>query len=168
MTGTSLEQICVGAQSFDQAGLGGRQQLREHGKVAATSRCDPERRAHVDADDVPLGASRSWPVYRLWVYIVVLAAALLIPAHRSSAIRAPVIWLTASAICYLLPYIIFANSAHFRYVWWPALAIFTASILRIDAILRLRTEARNADEASTHEGNFPKFRKRWRTVGEPN
>jgi hypothetical protein len=43
----------VSAQRLDQTRLGSRQQLREHGKVAARSRCNPKRRVHIDADDVP-------------------------------------------------------------------------------------------------------------------
>ena len=42
----------IATQRLDQTRLGSRQQFREHGKVAATSRCDPERCIHVDPDHV--------------------------------------------------------------------------------------------------------------------
>jgi hypothetical protein len=39
-----------GTYHLDQTGLGRRQQLGEHDEITAASRCDPERRVHVDAD----------------------------------------------------------------------------------------------------------------------
>jgi hypothetical protein len=48
-----MASIRVGAQRLDQASLGGRQQLREHGKVAATRRGQPERCTHIEPDHMP-------------------------------------------------------------------------------------------------------------------
>lgn len=97
------------------------------------------------------GLSRGWPAYRLWIYIVVVAALFAVPAPRPPAIADPAVWLTVSAVCYLLPYLVLANSAHFRYVWWSAFAMFTASVLRIDAILQYLRTKRMAD-GSTSQG----------------
>lgn len=101
------------------------------------------------------GLSRNWPVYRIWVYMVVLAAVFAIPTPRSPTIENPAVWLTASSIFYLLPYLLLANSALFRYLWWPALAMFTASILRIDTVLScLRPKQRIRPRISTTAGEL--------------
>ena len=43
----------IAAQRLDQTRLGRGQLLREHGEITVASRCDPERRVHINADDVP-------------------------------------------------------------------------------------------------------------------
>lgn len=40
-------------QRLDESGFGRRQQLRQHGEVAAAGGTEAECRAHVHADDVP-------------------------------------------------------------------------------------------------------------------
>jgi hypothetical protein len=40
--------------------------------------------------------------------------------------------------------VLLANSPHFRYFWWAALAMFVAFILRVDAIIQRWRPAREA------------------------
>jgi len=47
-----MGSLCVGAQRLDHAGLGSRQQFREHSEVEATGGGEAERGVHVDADHV--------------------------------------------------------------------------------------------------------------------
>jgi hypothetical protein len=86
--------------------------------------------------------SLNWPLYRPWVYIAALTVAFAIPGGRVAHPAAT--WLTASVVCYLLPYVLLANSPHFRYFWWAALAMFVAFILRVDAIIQRWRPAREA------------------------
>ena len=86
--------------------------------------------------------SLNWPLYRPWVYIAALTVAFAIPGSRVTHPAAT--WLTASVVCYLLPYVLLANSPHFRYFWWAALAMFVAFILRVDAIIQRWRPVREA------------------------
>jgi hypothetical protein len=97
------------------------------------------------------GISRGWAVYRIWIYYVAITAVLLLPIAKRRFLLDPVIWLSTSAVMYTLPYLLLANSAQFRYLYWPALALFCAFVLRLDAILsywRARRSAANSQVAA--------------------
>jgi hypothetical protein len=86
--------------------------------------------------------SQTWIVYKFWPYAVVFLALWLVPVPRPPAALDPVVWLAASMLVYVLPYLALANSAQFRYLWWPALALFAASVIRLDGVLAYRRTGR--------------------------
>jgi hypothetical protein len=88
--------------------------------------------------------SWTWPTYKLWVYVVIFAGLMAFPAPRPPVLTDPAVWLATSAAFYVAPFLMLANSAHYRYLWWPTLALFCASILRLDAILAFRRVQRTA------------------------
>lgn len=96
------------------------------------------------------GLSRDWPVYKIWIYFVAMGALIPLPIAKRRALFDPVIWLSTSALLYTLPYLLLANTAQFRYVYWTALALFCAFVLRLDAVL-LYWRAR----ASTNPAQVP-------------
>jgi hypothetical protein len=80
--------------------------------------------------------SAGWPVYKLWTYFAFFAFLLLFRTGTPLSRFNPVVWFSLSALFYTIPYLPLTNSAQFRYVYWAALALFCACVLRLDAILQ--------------------------------
>ncbi len=68
-----------------------------------------------------LGKIRDTLLFRAWLYLSVLVTLCGGAIARRRATPATLA-LTASAVCYVVPYFFVSPVADFRYVWWPVLA----------------------------------------------
>ena len=89
-----------------------------------------------DASELYFSKTSSFIFYRFWVYIAFsIAIFILMKCLRLKYDLAPKI-LLSSSVLYILPYIILANSAQFRYVYWPALALYIIFFINLDKIIK--------------------------------
>ena len=73
--------------------------------------------------------------YRYWIYILlnIIIYILMISKGIRLSILAKI--LAFSSILYVLPYFFLANSAQFRYVYWPALACYILIFINLDKLI---------------------------------
>jgi len=70
---------------------------------------------------------RDTVAFAAWPYLLLGALAALHALRRRDARRAPVLWLSASAWAYALPYAVLAPAAEFRYLLWSCIASLIAA-----------------------------------------
>jgi hypothetical protein len=88
-----------------------------------------------------------WPIFRFWIYS--LAALIAFIIVRPKRWLDPSVCFAASAVMYLLPYVAVSAAAAFRYLFWCALALFLATVLRIDdGVSRRGRKNDNASQAA--------------------
>ena len=76
-------------------------------------------------------------VYKPWFYLFILIIILISLRKFKLDIRDKFLIFVISGVIYIVPYIILANSAHFRYVWWFAMSIYIYSFIEIDRIFSI-------------------------------
>jgi hypothetical protein len=78
--------------------------------------------------------------YRFWIYILLNLLVYIYMVRKEFGMQPYTKALVYSSILYTLPYIILANSAQFRYVYWPALACYVMLFINLDNIISTRKE----------------------------
>ena len=75
-------------------------------------------------------------LYKIWTYILILIIILLILKYilKENITDKYTIFLY-SGILFCIPFIILANSSHFRYVWWTAMALYFYIFIKLDLIV---------------------------------
>ena len=81
------------------------------------------------------GATAKFPFYRYWVYLLLNLVVFLYISKIKLKVHFPINILTFSALLYTLPYLILANSAQFRYIYWPVIAFYIVFFINLDQIL---------------------------------
>jgi hypothetical protein len=75
--------------------------------------------------------------YRFWVYILITIAMFICMGYLKLKYDFYLKILIASSVFYTLPYLVLANSAQFRYVYWPALALYIIFFINLDKIIKV-------------------------------
>jgi hypothetical protein len=83
-------------------------------------------------------------LYKIWTYFFILIIIILILkiVFKEAILDRYSIFLY-SGILFCLPFIILANSSHFRYVWWTAMALYFYTFIKLDLIFFKLMENKN-------------------------
>ncbi len=73
--------------------------------------------------------------YRFWIYIAINIIVFTYMVRKKIEIPIYTRILAYSSILYVIPYLILANSAQFRYLYWPALACYIMFFINLDSII---------------------------------
>jgi peptidoglycan/LPS O-acetylase OafA/YrhL len=83
-------------------------------------------------------------LYKIWIYILFTIIILLIlKLFKKEYINDEYSILFYSGILFCLPFIVLANSSHFRYVWWTAVALYFYIFIKIDLIVNKLVKKNN-------------------------
>jgi len=77
----------------------------------------------------------SFPFYRYWIYLFCNLILFVYIVKNKIKVSSSVYILTFSSILYTLPYLVIANSAQFRYVYWSVLSFYIIFFINIDKIM---------------------------------
>ena len=89
-------------------------------------------------------------VFKPWFWFAT-GAVVLVAVRRVAAFRPQIAVLAASGLTYILGYIPIAPANHFRYTYWPALAITCAVLLLICGLVLGRSRSRDGDARAQQE-----------------
>lgn len=75
-------------------------------------------------------------LYKIWIYFIIVLAILITIKYRYKAkIHDQYSILIYSGIFLCLPFMILANSSHFRYLWWTAISLYFYIFIKLDSII---------------------------------